>query len=163
MMTRKLGRGPAGEAPCLNPHAAFFPQSQSAGPHLTCDAGRRDDLRYETPQQLLDMWNRGRADLMERFKEVLGCVLETRRLRPSDLQLPIRLSPFDTSICPLSGYEGGEFDPERLGVACIVVPPTEGRGSNTKGSWSVSQAMPPPIPFLTTRLPSIISFQLNSP
>jgi len=86
------------------------------------------------------MWDRDRAELMRRFKQVLDCVSETRSLRPSDLQLPIRLSPFDTTTFPLSGYEGGEFDPERLGVACIIVPPTEGRGSNTKGSWSVSQA-----------------------
>ena len=91
------------------------------------------------------MWDRDRAELMRQVKRALDQFHSTGRLRPSDLQLPVRLSPYDTSISPLPGYEGGEFHPERLGVACIVIPPTEGRGSNTKGSWSLypSTAVPP--------------------
>ena len=78
---------------------------------------------------------RDRAGLMRGIKEDLDRIHETGRLRPSDLQLPVRLSPFDTARVSLSGYEGGELDPERPGTACIVIPPTEGRGSNGKGSW----------------------------
>ena len=96
------------------------------------------------------MEERDRPGLMRRFKQVLEHVGEARRLhpsdiqlRPSDLQLPIWLSPFDTAISPLAGYDGGEFDPERLGLACILMPPTEGRGSNTKGSYSLI-AVPAP-------------------
>ena len=85
------------------------------------------------------MWDRDRAELMRQLKRVLEHIHETGRLRPSDLQLPIRLSPFDTAISPLAGFESGEFDPERLGVACIVMQPTSGRGSNTKGNYRLSQ------------------------
>ena len=100
---------------------------------------RRDVPPYATPQQLLDMEKHDPAELMRRFKQALDHVCQTGRLRLADLQLPIRLGPFDTSISSVAGYEGGEFDPEKLGVACILVPPTEGRGSNAKGSsWSVN-------------------------
>ena len=80
---------------------------------------------------------------MRQVKEGLDHIHETGRLRPSDLQLHIQLAPFDTSVHPLLGYEGGEFDPERLGAARIVVPPTEGRGSNSKGAWRLEQVRAP--------------------
>ena len=110
--------------------------------------GRRNDLLYATPQQLLDMVERDPAELKLRFKQALDHFHDTGRLRPSDLQIPIRLAPYDTAVTPLAGYEGGDFDPGRLGVACIVVPPTEARGSNSKGSWSLSG----PSPVLTPSL-----------
>ena len=70
-------------------------------------------------------------------------------LRPSNLQLPIQLAPYDTSVSPLKGYEGGEFHPEKLGVACIIVPPTEGAGSNSKGDFGLTivrtSSAPPPL------------------
>ena len=109
------------------------------------DAGRRKSSSYATLQHLLKE-EPDRPELMRRFKQVLEHVGEARRLRPSDLQLPIRLSPFDTSISPLAGYEGGEFNPESLGLACVVVPPTEGRGSNTKGTWTLVAVPTPPSP-----------------
>ena len=112
--------------------------------HLTYDMGRRGDLLYETPQNLLDLWKRDRPGLMRSIKQSLDSIKRTGRLRPSDLKLHIQLSPFDTSIRPLTGYEGGEFHPDRLGAACLVVSPTEGRGSNTKGTYSVHAAVPTP-------------------
>ena len=112
--------------------------------HLIFDVGGRNDLLYATPQQLLDMMERDPAELKLRFKQALDHFHENGRLRPSDLQLPIRLSPYDTAVHPLTGYHGGEFDPGRLGVACIVVPPTEGRGSNSKGTYSLN-----PVPTLS--------------
>ena len=136
-MARKLG--PAGEAPA-RPHPARTLRrlQRRSARNLRCDRWRRDVLRYATPQELLDLEKHDPAELMRRFKQTLDHVCQTGRLSPSDLQLPLQLSPFDTSILPLTGYEGGEFDPERLGAACIIVPPAEGRGSNTKGTWSVN-------------------------
>jgi len=86
---------------------------------------------------------------MRRIKQALDHIHETGHLCSSDLKLPIKLSPFDTAVSPIAGYENGEFDPERLGVACIVVPPAEGRGSDTKGTYVLSM-----VP--TARLPSSI-------
>ncbi|KAJ1483782.1 hypothetical protein T484DRAFT_1949274 [Baffinella frigidus] len=115
--------------------------------HLALDDGQKagaggedargNDCMYASPQELIDMWERDPAEMKRQFKQALEHFHETGRPRPSDLQLPIRLSPYDTSVSSITGYEGGEFDPARLGVACIVVPPTEGRGTNTKG-WSLN-------------------------
>ena len=109
-----------------------------------------DGLRYATPQYLLDM---NYQEMERRFKQALDHFNETGRLRPSDLQLPIMEGPPPTCKQDLEGYEGGVFDPEKLGVACIVVPPSEGRGANEKGStWNlnpVSPVPPPPAPCLT--------------
>ena len=107
------------------------------------DERRRDNLLYETPQQLLDLWKRDRPKLMRQIKQALDQFHRTGRLRPSDLKLHVQLSPYDTSIRPILGYEDGEYDPGKLGAACIVVPPTEGRGSNTKGPYSVHAVLPP--------------------
>ena len=119
----------------LPPHT----QALRSERHLTCVERRRDNLLYATPKHLLDLWKHDGAELMRQVKQALDRIHETGRLRSSDLQLHIQLAPFDTAIMPLSGYEGGEFDPERLGTACIVVPPTEGRGSNSKGDYNLTQ------------------------
>ena len=74
--------------------------------------------------------------LMRLFKQALEHVRETGRLHSSDLQLPILDDP--TFMQLLEGYEGDEYDPERLGSACIVVPPTAGRGPNTKGHFNLN-------------------------
>ena len=92
---------------------------------------RRSPLRYATAQQLLDMEKIDRADLERRFKEALKHMHGSGRLHPSDLQLPIQPSP-PTNVKLIEGYEDGEFNPEKLGVACIVRPPSEGRGANTR-------------------------------
>ena len=84
------------------------------------------------------MWEHNRAELMRRVKQALEHVRDKGRLQPSDLQLPIQLSPYPTAMQPLTGYEGGEFHPEKLGVTCIVVPPSEGRGTNSKGAWRLN-------------------------
>ena len=85
------------------------------------------DLRFETPQALLGMEECDRA---EGFKDALQHV---GRLPPSGLRLPIFAS-LPTVQQTKEGYEGGEYDPQQLGVACIVVPPLTGRGANTKGA-----------------------------
>ena len=59
------------------------------------------------------------------FKQALVHFHETGRLHPSDLQLPIMRGSPPTYMWFIPGYEGGAYDPERLGVACIVVPPLE--------------------------------------
>ena len=103
---------------------------------LRCDERRRVALRYATPQELLDMAEYDPADLDRRFKQALGHVVETGRLRPSDLQIPIL-----TDACfmqPLPGYEGGCYNPYTLGTACIFVPPSKGRGPNTQGDFNVN-------------------------
>jgi hypothetical protein len=50
----------------------------------------------------------------------------------------------------LPGYEGGAFDPERLGTACIVVPPSTDRASTpctwNPCTWSLSQVSTPSPP-----------------
>ena len=73
--------------------------------------------------------------LMRLFKQSLDHVRETGRLHSSDLQLPVLDDP--TFMQPLEGYEGDKYDPERLGVACIVVPPGH-RGKNTKGLFNLN-------------------------
>ena len=67
------------------------------------------------------------AGLARRIMRALERIDEAGRLRPSDLQLPIYASP-QYYAQHLQGYESGAFDPERLGAACIIVPPSEGRG-----------------------------------
>ncbi|KAJ1495319.1 hypothetical protein T484DRAFT_1762975 [Baffinella frigidus] len=97
------------------------PAARELGPPGEAPPARTSDaLLYATPDQLLDMEERDPANLRKRFKQALDHFHESGRLRPSDLQLPIQLSPYETSVHSLTGYEGGEFDPERLGAACIV-------------------------------------------
>ena len=73
--------------------------------------------------------------LLWRIKQSLEHVYETGRLRPSDLKLPIYACPqYYKQILP--GYEGGAFDPERLGAACIVVPPSKALGANTPCTYN---------------------------
>jgi len=81
------------------------------------------------------------ATLVRRIKQALDHVYETGRLRPSDLQLPIYAHP-QYRTQPLSGYEGGVFDSERLGAAYIVVP-SQGRG--VPGDYNLNP-VPPLIP-----------------
>jgi len=95
----------------------------------------RDHLPYAAPQQLLDLAERDRAGLLGQFEQALEHVRKTRRLGPSDLKLPIQLSPFDTSINPFA---------KTLGFACVVMPPTEGHGSRNKGTFSLYPVRPPP-------------------
>ena len=64
-------------------------------------------------------------------------VRESGRLRDSDLQLPILAAP-PTSTQFVKGYEGDSLDPLKLGVACVVVPPTEGRGPNSTGDYNLN-------------------------
>ena len=103
-------------------------------------------LRYATPQELLGMAEQDRAELERRIMQALGHVRETGLLDASDLQLPIQASA-PTLMLPLKGYEGGMFDPLKLGVACIVVPPPESRGSYTLGDYSFQAVCTPSMPF----------------
>ena len=122
---------------------------------------RRDISLYATPQELLDMEKDDPEGLRRRFKQALEHIDETGRLRPSDLQLPIFASPQYYNQ-PLKGYEGGAFDPEKLGVSYIVVPPKDGRGPNSLlGDWNLNPVPTPPL--LTTHLPSSVSILLNTP
>ena len=97
---------------------------------------------YATPHELLGMAESERDRL---FKQALDHVRDTGHLQPSDLQLHIFASP-QTVVHPLNGYEGGSFDPLQLGVACIVLPPPEGRAPKTKGStWGHNPVSAPPL------------------
>ena len=121
-------------------------QTLLSTPRLTFERRRRDGLLFATPEQLLRMADYDRAGLMRRFKQALDHVLDTGRLQPSDLQLPIKKSP-PTIMQPLTGYEGGMFDPLQLGVACIVLP--EGRAPTKGATWNfnpVSSLTLPPSP-----------------
>ena len=69
-----------------------------------------------------------------RFHQAVDHVRQHGRLHPSDLQIPILTDPYCTQ--PLLGYEGGSYNPYTLGAACIVVPPSEGRGPNSKGLFN---------------------------
>jgi hypothetical protein len=89
------------------------------------------------------MEQRDRAGLEQRFAAILDHLDVAGRLRPSDLQLPIFASPPYLKQ-PLEGYEGGAFDPATLGVACIVVPPTDCLGANSSGDWNLRQVSAPP-------------------
>ena len=83
------------------------------------------------------------AGLMRQFKQALDHVLDTGRLQPSDLQLPIMSSP-PTVMQPLAGCEGGMFDPLQLGVACIVV--RGGRApTNGAATWNLNPVSSPPL------------------
>ncbi|KAJ1485227.1 hypothetical protein T484DRAFT_1794482 [Baffinella frigidus] len=64
---------------------------------------------------------------------------DTGLLHAADLQLPILASP-PTCVQSIPGYEGGVFDPQKLGVACIVVPPSDCRGPNTLGDFQFTSA-----------------------
>ena len=93
------------------------------------------------------MEERDPMGLVGRMKQAVDHVHETGGLRPSDLQLPIYASPqYNKELLP--GYEGGSFDPETLGAACIVVP--KSKGFYTNASWSLNPVPPPPT-FLTSR------------
>ena len=91
-------------------------------------------LLYATPQQLLGLVEQDHAGLMRQFKEALEQVRTDGQ--PSFLQLPIQASP-PTFTQSITGYEGGEFDPLQLGVACIVVPSPDGR-KNTLSDWNLN-------------------------
>ena len=82
------------------------------------------------------MTERDRAELERRFQQAVVHVRDTGSLQPSDLQIPILTDPYCKQ--PLPGYEGGWYDPYKLGAVCIVVPPSKGRGPNTKGFFNVS-------------------------
>jgi len=146
--------GAGGCSPSLRrttPH--HLEQTPRGTRHLRCDAGRREVPRYETPQELLDMEERDPAGLRQRFKLALTHFHETGRLHASDLQLPHMNGPPPTHMWFIPGYEGGALDPEKLGVACIVVPPSTGRGPNTLGSWGLKPV--PTTPFRSI-LPSCL-------
>ena len=97
--------------------------------------------------------------LRQRFKQAIEHIDETGRLRSFDLQLPIYTSP-QYYKQPLPGYDGGAFDPERLGVACIVTPPSTGRGDAWNPcSWNLSQVRDPPLPDLPATLQHFCPFQ----
>jgi len=127
-------QAPAGEAPAPIPHT-----STSAVRDLKFDERRRDALSYATPQELLDM---DRAALERRFKAALDHV-HLGGLQASDLQLPIYASP-QCCTQPLESYDGGAFDPQKLGVACIVVPSAEFRGANSTTADFNLHAVPTP-------------------
>ncbi|KAJ1488654.1 hypothetical protein T484DRAFT_3598050 [Baffinella frigidus] len=91
------------------------------------------DALLSTPHQLLGMVDDDFAGLERRLMEALQHVHETGLIRPSDIQLPILSSP-PTVTQSIPGYEGGELDPQTLGVACIGLPPSEGRGANKEGA-----------------------------
>jgi len=92
------------------------------------------------------MADHDRAGLMRLFKQALD-VRGAGPLHPSHLQLPIMTSP-PTVMQNLAGYEGGAFDPLQLGVACIVVPPSEGRAPNINkgGTWNLNPVPNPALP-----------------
>lgn len=121
------------------PPPRILPRTPCAVRHLKCDERRRDALSYATPQELLDM---DRPALEQRFKQAMDHV-HLGGLQASDLQLPIYASP---QCCkqPLEGYEGGAFDPQKLGVACIVVPSAEFRGANSTTADFNLHAVPTP-------------------
>jgi len=85
------------------------------------------------------MAERDPAGLERQFKEALEHVCETGCLRPSDIRLPI-FAAFPTETSPLFvlGYAGDSFDSQRLGVACIIDPPSERRGPNTTGAYNLN-------------------------
>ena len=87
------------------------------------------------------------AELMRRFKEALEQVCEDRPLCASDIQLPIFRPPASPAVTQsIRGYEGGAYDPQTLGVACIVIPSAEFRGANSTGDWGFKPARPLPYP-----------------
>ena len=106
------------------------------------------------------MEERDPAGLVRRFKQALEHMDETGSLRPSDLQLPIYASP-QYYKQPLQGYDGGAFDPERLGAACLVVPPAEGRGAYTPCTWNLK--VPPPLPSFPDRPSALQHLALVEP
>jgi hypothetical protein len=87
------------------------------------------------------MEERDSARLVRRFKEALDHVHETGVLRPSDLQMPIFTSPqYYKQLFP--GYDGGAFDPEKLGAAYVVVLDTTCKWNPC--TWNLSQQVPTP-------------------
>ena len=97
------------------------------------------------------------AELMRLFKQALDRI-HGGDLRASDLQLPIYATP-PCYKQTLPGYEGGAFDPERLGAACIVVPPSQGRGENNQGVYNLNAVPPRPSPPDHPPKPQTLSFK----
>ena len=90
------------------------------------------------------------AGLRLRFKQALDHIHETGRLNPSDLQLPIMRGSPPTYTWTVPGYGAmGAYDPTKLGVACIVVPPATGTGFNTLGDFNLVPVST--LPFLPDR------------
>lgn len=117
------------------------------------------DALLSTPHQLLGMVDDDFAGLERRLMEALQHVHETGLIRPSDIQLPILSSP-PTVTQSIPGYEGGELDPQTLGVACIGLPPSEGRGANKEGAaYNLNPVRTPlpPLPASISINPGLIS------
>ena len=132
---------------------------QQAGAAQSTDGGL-----WTTPQELLRLEEKDLAglewqikQLLEHLREIwdlypdellfqreLKRIHETGGLRPSNLKLQIRTYPPTTLQLILGGVT---LNPHILGVACIVVPPEQGRGKHyTKGDWhfkAVSYPNPP--------------------
>ena len=122
----------------MKPHQPSPPQPPRDTRHLKCGEGRRNTLPFVTPEELLAMEVRDPAGLRQRFKQALEHILETGRLHPSDLQLPIIIGSPPTYMRKVLGYgSGGVYDPMKLGIACYVVPPATGTGFNTLGDFNL--------------------------
>ena len=81
---------------------------------------------------------------MRRFKQVLDG-RGAGRFHPY-LKIPIMPFP-PTVLQTLAGYEEGEFNPLQLGVACIIVPPSQRRApSNKRGTWNFNPVPNPAQP-----------------
>ena len=132
-----------GETPTI-PHS----QPPRDTRHLKCGEVRRDTLPFATPEELVEMEAGDPAALRQRFKQALDRINETGRLHPSDLQLPIVRGSPPTYMWMVPGYgTGGAYDPTKLGVACIVVPPATGLGANTGlGDWNLVPVSTPSLP-----------------
>jgi len=106
-------------------------------------------LRFATPQELRDMEEHDRPGLERRIQQGLEHVRETGHLEASDLQLPI-LCATPTTLVAMDGYKDGALNPKEFGVACIVVRPSDWRGPNSLGDFSLkavcTRSLPPPPP-----------------
>ena len=93
------------------------------------------------------MADHDRAELMRQFEHALDVVGATGRLDASCLQLPI-MSSLPTVKQTLAGYEAGVFNPLQLGVACIVVPTSQGHAPNINkgGTWNFNPVPNPALP-----------------
>ena len=114
-------------------------------------------LQYATPHELLGLEETDRQELERRIKQALERFRGTGLLHAANLQLPIMRGAPPTNMWFVLGYEGGAYDPAKLGVACIVVPPTDGRGKNTLGDYNLHAVRPPALPFPPPPPPSSIS------
>ena len=162
--TRSARNGGAPPSACQWGDDGAFPSSHSKVPshprqeELTPHDGKEAEgqaLCYATPQELLDMQEHDPAGLMRRFEQALEHY-DAGGLHPSDLRLPIWRGSPPTYMWFLPGYEGGAYDPEKLGVACIVVPPPTGLGANTLGDFCFKAVPPPPLPSRAPVCPPVI-------